>query len=162
MKTGLEICNGLALEIVGKKLASYAVPVNVAEKGAEAFDELTKEQRKEFQSYGLMAIKAIFITAAKTLTAPSPISKTGETGDFWPLDEWISTSEPAERVMYRHAVWVNIIAHRENQLLAVRRQNASFELGEQRRAKLKEAGMELDPKMTVEKAVKLLGETPEK
>ncbi len=153
MKTGLEICNGLAKEIVGKKLASYAEAIDVAEKGAEAFDELTEGQREEFQTYGLMAVKAIFINIAKDLTAPAPPDKTG---DFWPLDEWISADEKGSRVKYRYALWPHHIHHRENQIQAVRRQNASFELHEQRRARLKEAGMDKDPMMTTEDAVSFL------
>lgn len=155
MKTGLEICNGLAKEIVGKKLASYTEAVDVAEKGAEAFDELTDGQREEFQTYGLMAVKAIFVNVAKALTAPAQPDKTG---DFWPLDEWISANEQGSRVMYRHALWPHHIHHRENQIKAVRRQNASFELHEQRRAKLKDAGMDKDPTMTTGQAIALMAE----
>ena len=157
MKTGLEICNGLAKEIVAKKLRSTTGPVDVAQQGAQAFDDLTPEQREEFRTYSMLAIKAIFMKAATDLTAPAPIDRL-KTGNLWDQldEEWISADDKGkERVMLANALWSHHLVHRENQIMATRRQNMSFEYHEGRRDLLKPF-MESDPGMTTRQAVVLL------
>ncbi len=154
MKTNeMEILRSKVSAIVNQKLGECTSPINPTEFGEKTFNELSEDAREELAAYQAMAVKAVFINVTRRLTKPGDHS----TEEMWPLDDWISSADSDKRVMYRHAVWPDHLAHRENQILSMRRQNASFEADEQRRAQLSEVGMASDPTMTTEDAISKIG-----
>lgn len=145
-----EILRAKVREIVARKLEACTVAINPTDYGNRIVVELSETERQELLAFQDTILKQIVIDEIKGQTKPKETVQQG----FWPLDDWISGAKENHRIHYRDAVWSDHLAHRENQIKSLRRQNASFEAYEQRREQLSKAGMATEPNMTTEQAVK--------